>query len=100
MIIVAGTFRVPEEKIEELLPVAQQTLAATRKETGCIVYSYALDLEDRGLVRIYEEWESLPHLEAHMKQPHMGPWRAKLAEIGAHGRKLARYEVTGGGEPV
>ena len=100
MIIVAGTFRVPEERIDELLPVARATLAATRKEAGCIVYSYAFDLEDRGLVRIYEEWDSGAHLEAHLKQPHMGPWRAKLAEIGASGRKIMRYEVAGAGAPV
>jgi quinol monooxygenase YgiN len=100
MIIVAGTFRVPEDKIEELLPVARETIAATRKEVGCIVYSYAFDVEVRGLVRIYEEWESLPNLQAHFKQPHMDPWRAKLAEIGASGRKIMRYEVAGAGEPV
>ena len=67
MIIVAGTIRIPENKIDAFLPTARATLAATRKETGCILYSYAFDVEDRGLVRIYEEWESLPHLEAHMK---------------------------------
>lgn len=93
MIIVAGTFRVPEDKIDELLPVAQKTLAATRQEAGCRVYSYAFDVEDRGLVRIYEEWESLAHLEEHFKQPHMGPWRATLARIGATGRALNRYEA-------
>ena len=93
MIIVAGTIRVPEDKIDALLPVARATLAATRKEAGCLIYSYAFDVEDRGLVRIYEEWESLPHLEAHLKQPHMGPWRAKLAEIGATDRKVKRFEA-------
>ena len=36
MIIVGGTFRVPEERIEELMPVARATLAATRREAGCI----------------------------------------------------------------
>jgi quinol monooxygenase YgiN len=99
MIIVAGTFRVPEEKIDELLPLARATLAATRKEAGCLSYSYAFDVEDRGLVRVYEEWASRAHLDAHLKQPHMGPWRAKLAAIGAHGRNLKAYETTAG-EPV
>jgi len=99
MIIVAGTFHVPEERIADLLPVALQTLAATRREAGCLVYSYAFDVEDRGLVRIYEEWESRAHLEAHFKQPHMGPWRAKLVEIGASGRSLKVYEASPG-EPI
>jgi quinol monooxygenase YgiN len=53
-------------------------------------------VEDRGLVRVYEEWESRPHLEAHFRQPHMGPWRAKLAEIGASGRSLKVYEADQG----
>ena len=99
MIIVAGTFRVPEGRIAELLPVAQATLAATRGEAGCITYSYAFDIEDRGLIRVYEEWESRPQLEVHFRQPHMGPWRAKLAEIGASGRSLKIYEANAG-EPL
>ena len=96
MIIVAGTFRMPEENIEALLPVARATLAATRREAGCIVYSYAFDVEDRGLVRVYEEWETRAQLDAHLKQPHMGPWRAKLAEIGASGRSIKMYEADDG----
>ena len=99
MIIVAGTFRVPEDRIAELLPVAAATLAATRKEAGCITYSYAFDMEDRGLIRIYEEWQSRTHLDEHFKQPHMVPWRRMLAEIGASGRSLKVYEA-GEGEAV
>jgi quinol monooxygenase YgiN len=96
MIIVAGSIRIPEDKIEALLPVARATLAATRKEVGCLLYSYAFDIEDRGLLRIFERWESLAHLEAHMKQPHLTPWRQKLAEIGASDRNIARYEADTG----
>jgi quinol monooxygenase YgiN len=92
MIIVAGTIRIPEKNVEALRPTAVATVAATRKEAGCITYCYAFDLEDRGLLRIFEEWESLAHLEAHLKQPHMGPWRQKLTEVGASDRKLKRYE--------
>jgi quinol monooxygenase YgiN len=95
MIIVAGTFRIPEEQIDAFLVVASATLAATRREEGCFVYSYAFDVDDRGLVRVYEEWESRTHLEAHLKAPHMGPWRAMLAKIGTSGRSLKRYEVSG-----
>ncbi|MGH6925903.1 MAG: putative quinol monooxygenase [Propylenella sp.] len=99
MIIVAGTIRVPEDRIDALLPVARATVAATLKELGCLVYSYAFDVEDRGLWRIYEEWESRAQLDAHFKQPHMRPWRAKLVEVGASGRSLKVYEVDTG-EPI
>jgi quinol monooxygenase YgiN len=99
MIIVAGTIRIPVDKIEDLRPTAEATLLATRKEKGCIVYSYAFDVLDKGLLRIYEEWESLANLQDHMKQPHMGPWRAKLAEAGASDRSIKRFEA-GAGEQL
>ena len=99
MIIVAGTIRIPADKIEALKPTAEATLLATRKEKGCIVYSYAFDVLDKGLLRIYEEWENLANLQEHMKQPHMGPWRAKLAEIGASDRSIKRFEA-GAGEQL
>ena len=99
MIIVAGTIRIPEDKIEALRPTAEATVLATRKEKGCLVYSYAFDLLDRGLMRIFEQWESRAHLEGHFKQPHMVPWRQKLAEIGASGRDISVYEA-GPGERV
>ena len=92
MIIVAGTLRIPEDRIEDFRPVANATLDATRREAGCITYAYAFDVKEPGLLRIFEEWESLGHLEAHMKQAHMGPWRAMLAEIGASGRSIKRYD--------
>lgn len=55
MIIVAGTLRVPEDRMDELMPLARATVEATREEEGCIVYSFAIDVEDGGLLRIYED---------------------------------------------
>jgi quinol monooxygenase YgiN len=81
------------------MPVARATLAASRQEAGCLAYSYAFDVEERGLVHVFEQWESPAHLEAHFREPHMKPWRAKLVEIGASGRDLKRYEVDSG-EPI
>jgi quinol monooxygenase YgiN len=99
MIIVAGTVRIPENKFDAIIAVARETVASTRQEVGCIVYSFARDLSDAGLLRIYEEWESRAHLDAHGGQPHLVPWRAKLAEVGATDRKLVTYEA-GGGTPL
>ena len=96
MIIVAGTIRIDPDKSEAFLPHAEKMLTATRKEAGCLVYSYAFDVEDAGLVRIYEEWDSRAHLEAHFKVPHMDDWRAALIEIGAHSRAITAYESEGG----
>jgi quinol monooxygenase YgiN len=96
MIIVAGTLRVPEDQIEVFMPIARQTLAASRAETGCVTYSYAFDVEEKGLIRIFEVWDSRDDLTRHQSQPHMKPWREKLAEIGASDRDLYVYESAPG----
>ncbi len=96
MIIVAGTIRIDPDKHEAFLPAAKNMLAATRKEAGCRIYSYAFDVEDAGLVRIYEEWEQRAHLDAHFKTPHMADWRAALERIGAHSRAIKAFESEDG----
>jgi len=93
MIIVAGTLRLPQASVAEILPFARETLAASRRDAGCIAYSYAFDAEDGGLLHIFEQWESRADLDNHLAQPHMGPWRAKLAEVGATDRDLWVHEV-------
>jgi quinol monooxygenase YgiN len=99
MIIVAGTVRIPADKTDAFLAIARATLAATRRELGCIGYSYAFDVEDRGLIRVFEQWESRAALDAHFQQVHMIPWREALAEIGASDRDLTAWEA-GPGTPV
>ena len=91
MIIVAGTLRFPADKMEALLPHARAVIAATRKENGCLVYSFAEDMVEPGLVRIFEIWESRALLDAHGKQAHMQPWRDAVEAAGGHSRDLKVY---------
>ena len=92
-VIIAGTVRVPPENIERFRPHMQAMLAASRAEAGCLVYSYALDVEDPGLVRVFEAWRDPPALEAHFQTPHMGAWRAAWPSFGVSDRRLTLYEV-------
>jgi quinol monooxygenase YgiN len=99
MIIVAGTIRVPPENMEALRPYALRVIEATRAEAGCMAYSFAEDLVEPGLIRIYEIWESRAHLDAHGRAPHMDPWRAAVAANGVSGRDIRGFEA-GPGEPL
>lgn len=99
MIIVAGTIQVPPENMERLRPHARAVIEATRAEAGCTVYSFAEDLVQPGLIRIFEIWETRAHLDAHGRAPHMNPWRSAVAEAGVSGRDLNIFE-TGPGEPL
>jgi quinol monooxygenase YgiN len=68
MIIVTGAVRFGNGEIERLRSVLATNIAATRKETGCRAYSYAVDLLDPNLLRISELWEDEAAVDAHTKK--------------------------------
>ena len=92
-IIIAGTVRVPPENLVQFKPHMDAMLAASRAEDGCLTYSYAVDVQDPGLIRVFEAWRDQAAIDAHFKAPHMATWRAANAELGVFERKLALYEV-------
>lgn len=99
MLLIAGTVRVPAEKIEALRGAAQTMIAETRKEDGCFSYAFAQDLLDPGLIHISETWRDGAALKAHGESAHMAAWRAVGAslEVGERNLKLYRTEE---GKPI
>ena len=92
-LIIAGTVRVPPENLERFRPHMQAMLAASRAEDGCITYSYAEDVAEPGLIRVFEAWRDRAAIEAHFQTPHMADWRAAWPAFGVADRKLSLYEV-------
>jgi quinol monooxygenase YgiN len=94
MLIIAGTIRVPPDKLAAFKPHMERMLLASRAEDGCITYSYALDVQDAGLVRVFEAWRDQAAIDAHFRAPHLAEWRAAWPKFDVSDRKLTRYEVT------
>ena len=92
-VIVAGTVRLPPENLDRLRPHMDAMLTASRAEDGCIAYSYAVDVQDPGLIRVFEIWRDQAAVDAHFQAPHMVAWRAANAEFGVSDRRLSLYEV-------
>src|SRR5262245_10795678 len=92
-ILIAGTVRVPPENLARFKPHMKKMLAASQAEDGCLTYSYAIDLEDPGLVRIFEIWRDSAALQAHARSAHMAEWRSTWPEFGVSDRRLSLYEV-------
>ena len=92
-LIVAGTVRVPPENLERFKPHMQAMLTASRAEDGCQEYSYAVDVAEPGLVRVFEAWRDQAALDAHFKTPHMATWRGHWPEFGVSDRRLFAYET-------
>jgi quinol monooxygenase YgiN len=90
-VIVAGTVRVPPANIGRFAPHMEKMLAASRAEDGCIAYSYAVDVEDPGLIRVFEEWRDEAALQAHFRTPHLAEWRSAWPDFGVADRQLFLY---------
>lgn len=92
-IIIAGTVRVPPQNLASLLPHMARMLAASRAEDGCVTYSYAEDVAEPGLIRVFEVWRDQAAVDAHAQAPHMAVWRAAWPEHGVSDRRLILYET-------
>jgi len=66
---------------------------ASRREPGCLLYAFSVDVSDPGRVRISERWESLEALEQHFATPHMAAFGASVAKIRPRSMNVTLYEV-------
>lgn len=94
MLILAGSVRLPPENLAAARPVIQRMVEASRAEPGCIAYSFAEDLQDPGLLRIFEVFEDHAAQQAHSTSPHMKEWRAAWPALGISDRQITHYEVS------
>jgi quinol monooxygenase YgiN len=93
MILIAGTVRVPPENLPRFKPHMERMVTASRAEDGCLTYSYAVDVLDAGLIRIFEAWRDRASLDAHARSGHMAAWRAVWPDVGVSDRRLSLYEA-------
>lgn len=80
MIEVAARMRTKPGKREAFIKGAQESIAATRKEAGCISYELFASTEDENLLLYFELWETREALAAHMKSPHFLKWGKERVE--------------------
>jgi quinol monooxygenase YgiN len=94
LILVAGTFRVPPAELAASKAHMLTMLAASRADDGCLSYSYAEDVAEPGLIRVFETWRDRESLDLHLQAPHLLTWRASWASHGVGERQLQVYVVT------
>lgn len=91
MIVLAGSIRLPAGKLDEARPHMARMIAASRAEEGCLAYSFAEDLEEPGLIRIFELFRDADAQRVHSASAHMAAWRAVWEELGIGDRQIMRY---------
>jgi quinol monooxygenase YgiN len=94
MLVIAGHIRLDPAKREDALRAALAVMEATRREAGCVSYTFSADLADAGKFWIFEEWESPAALAAHFQAPHMAAFQKAVGGLGVREMAIQRYEVS------
>ena len=88
MIHVIAIITTKPGKREEVLGHFRANMPAVHAEAGCIEYGPAADAEGGPGAKygadtfvVIEKWESLDHLGAHARSPHMAAYAAKTREL-------------------
>ena len=97
MLVIAGQIRIDAANWDKAVAAAKEMMTETHKEPGCHAYEFSADLNEPGVFRLFEEWESEDALAAHFKAPHMAVFRKVIGEVGVVGMDLKRYEVSSAG---
>lgn len=91
-VIVAVKYRLKPGKREELLTFVADNVLNTRKEPGNLEYTHYPSLEDEQEMFVFEKWEDVKNLDAHIRMPHyvafanrrmpmLEWWEAQIYEI-------------------
>ncbi len=90
-IILAGTVRFAD--VAAALPRMQEMMRLSRAEDGCIEYVYSEDLNEPGLIHVFEIWRDEAALHAHHNAPHFLQWRADRDALGMSDRNMTAHTV-------
>ena len=94
MLVVTGLIKTDPDDADAAREAMLQLMAETAKEEGCRHYRFSEDIGERGVFRVYEEWDSDEALQAHFAAPHMAKFRAALGELKMISRAVQAYEPT------
>jgi quinol monooxygenase YgiN len=79
MLIVLAKAKLGEGALEALKGPIADMVAASNAESGCIAYSFTVDVLDPSVLHIVEKWQDEAALAAHFATPHMAAFGAAIA---------------------
>ena len=66
MLVVGGTFEVDPADRDAFIAARLDSMRTSRREPGCLEYTFAADPVDPGRIILFERWESQESLDAHL----------------------------------
>jgi quinol monooxygenase YgiN len=93
LIIILGTLRIQPDRLDAARPIMAKMVDASRKESGCLHYSYGEDVLEAGLIRISEIWADQQAFDWHISSTHIREWPETWPKLGIGERHLTLYHA-------
>ncbi|KQM19382.1 putative quinol monooxygenase [Novosphingobium sp. Leaf2] len=96
-IVVAGWLRYAGDMqtCNEIILGAREHILASRAETGCAAYTWAVDPLEPGVIQVFEEWDSEVDLLRHFQDPSYAAMRDHLGQWEITGFGVQLYSAAG-----
>jgi quinol monooxygenase YgiN len=95
LLILSVNLRVPKAEQEKMRSEMEKVVQASRREPGCLAYSYGFDLLEPDLIRVFEIYKDETALKAHGESEHFKAWRAVSGQYPRENRMLYDASVKG-----
>ena len=94
MIVVNAIVKTTAEDIAALKAAVATMETASRAESGCLDYTFSVELSDPTTIRITEKWQTLEDLQAHFEMAHMAEFQAAMGANPPLSMDASFYEAT------
>ncbi len=96
MIQINGTIRIDPAALDAARAALVTMMEHSRAEDGCLLYTFAQDLSDPGVLLLCERWRDAAALEAHGKSAHMREFQQVMAANPPIARHIMVYQTDEG----
>lgn len=96
MLIVLAEAKLGDGALDKGRAALTTMVEESRKESGCIAYSYATDVLDPAKLIIVEKWVDDAALAFHFGTPHMTEFQKALAGLDIQITELKKYQSDDG----
>lgn len=92
-ILIAGTLHLPAEDRDTALVETADLVIETRSQRGCQHYVWAADPTSDTRIYVFEKWDSVADLAAHLAGPYYAKMLAGLGKYGVTDTQVSKYRV-------
>lgn len=92
-VLIAGTVDILDGDRDKALAEAADLMAATRSQDGCKHYVWSADPTSDTRVYVYEYWESVESLAAHLAGPYYAQMLGLLGQYKTDNTDVSKFRV-------